>query len=78
MTESRPTPRWVPILAVATILALAALMAGPERVLKLARGVVPSEQTLRDLPAAAGWSLARDVEILLATVPAVISGRGAY
>ena len=59
MTESRPTPRWVPILAVATILALAALMAGPERVLKLARGVVPSERTLRDLPAAAGWSLAR-------------------
>jgi exopolysaccharide biosynthesis polyprenyl glycosylphosphotransferase len=26
----------------------------------------------------AGWSLARDLEILLATVPAVISGRGAY
>jgi len=25
-----------------------------------------------------GWSLARDVEILLATVPAVLSGRGAY
>jgi len=26
----------------------------------------------------AGWSLARDLEILLATVPAVLSGRGAY
>jgi len=26
----------------------------------------------------AGWSLARDMEILLATVPAVLSGRGAY
>ena len=26
----------------------------------------------------AGWSLARDVEILCATVPAVLSGRGAY
>jgi len=26
----------------------------------------------------AGWSLARDIEILLATLPAVISGRGAY
>ena len=25
----------------------------------------------------AGWSLARDVEILLATFPAVITGRGA-
>ena len=26
----------------------------------------------------AGWSLARDIEILLATVPAVLAGRGAY
>jgi lipopolysaccharide/colanic/teichoic acid biosynthesis glycosyltransferase len=26
----------------------------------------------------AGWSLARDVELVLATVPAVLSGRGAY
>jgi lipopolysaccharide/colanic/teichoic acid biosynthesis glycosyltransferase len=26
----------------------------------------------------AGWSLARDLEILCATVPAVLSGRGAY
>ena len=26
----------------------------------------------------AGWSLARDIEILFATVPAVLSGRGAY
>ena len=26
----------------------------------------------------AGWSLARDVEIILATIPAVLSGRGAY
>jgi lipopolysaccharide/colanic/teichoic acid biosynthesis glycosyltransferase len=26
----------------------------------------------------AGWSLSRDVEILLATIPAVLSGRGAY
>lgn len=26
----------------------------------------------------AGWSLARDLELLLATVPAVLSGRGAY
>jgi exopolysaccharide biosynthesis polyprenyl glycosylphosphotransferase len=25
-----------------------------------------------------GWSLARDIEILLATIPAVLSGRGAY
>jgi lipopolysaccharide/colanic/teichoic acid biosynthesis glycosyltransferase len=26
----------------------------------------------------AGWSLARDFEILVATIPAVMSGRGAY
>ena len=25
-----------------------------------------------------GWSLARDIEILLATIPVVLSGRGAY
>ena len=25
-----------------------------------------------------GWSLARDIEILFATLPAVLSGRGAY
>ena len=26
----------------------------------------------------AGWSLARDIEILIATIPVVLSGRGAY
>jgi lipopolysaccharide/colanic/teichoic acid biosynthesis glycosyltransferase len=26
----------------------------------------------------AGWTLARDIEILAATVPAVLSGRGAW
>jgi exopolysaccharide biosynthesis polyprenyl glycosylphosphotransferase len=31
-----------------------------------------------DFQYATGWSLARDLEILLATVPAVLSGRGAY
>jgi lipopolysaccharide/colanic/teichoic acid biosynthesis glycosyltransferase len=25
-----------------------------------------------------GWSLARDIEILLATLPVVVTGRGAY
>ena len=33
---------------------------------------------LDDYQYVAGWSLARDIEILLATLPAVISGRGAY
>jgi lipopolysaccharide/colanic/teichoic acid biosynthesis glycosyltransferase len=26
----------------------------------------------------AGWTLVRDIEILLATIPAVLSGRGAW
>jgi exopolysaccharide biosynthesis polyprenyl glycosylphosphotransferase len=39
----------------------------------------PFQEMVRfDYQYVAGWSLARDVEILLATVPAVISGRGAY
>lgn len=58
MPEPRPTPRWVPILAIASLLALASLFAGPERVLRLARGVM-TEHSLRDLPAAAALSLWR-------------------
>jgi exopolysaccharide biosynthesis polyprenyl glycosylphosphotransferase len=39
----------------------------------------PFQEMVRfDYQYVAGWSLARDVEILLATIPAVISGRGAY
>ncbi|MEK6228443.1 MAG: sugar transferase [Actinomycetota bacterium] len=39
----------------------------------------PFDEMVRfDYQYVAGWSLARDVEILLATVPAVLSGRGAY
>jgi len=39
----------------------------------------PFEEMIRlDYEYVAGWSLARDIEILLATVPAVLSGRGAY
>jgi lipopolysaccharide/colanic/teichoic acid biosynthesis glycosyltransferase len=36
------------------------------------------ERLRLDYQYVAGWSLARDVQILLATVPAVLSGRGAY
>jgi exopolysaccharide biosynthesis polyprenyl glycosylphosphotransferase len=36
------------------------------------------EMVRLDYQYVAGWSLSRDVEILLATVPAVLSGRGAY
>jgi exopolysaccharide biosynthesis polyprenyl glycosylphosphotransferase len=36
------------------------------------------ERVMFDYQYVAGWSLARDFEILLATIPAVLSGRGAY
>ncbi len=39
----------------------------------------PFQEMVRfDYQYVAGWSLARDIEILLATLPAVLSGRGAY
>jgi exopolysaccharide biosynthesis polyprenyl glycosylphosphotransferase len=43
------------------------------------RSQSPFQEMVRfDYQYVAGWSLARDVEILLATIPAVVSGRGAY
>ena len=43
------------------------------------RSESPFQEMVRlDYQYVAGWSLARDIEILLATVPAVMSGRGAY
>jgi lipopolysaccharide/colanic/teichoic acid biosynthesis glycosyltransferase len=43
------------------------------------RSQSPFQEMVRfDYQYVAGWSLARDIEILLATIPAVISGRGAY
>src|SRR3954447_25555870 len=43
------------------------------------RSNIPFHEMIRfDYQYVAGWSLARDLEILLATLPAVISGRGAY
>ena len=43
------------------------------------RSNIPFQDMIRfDYQYVAGWSLARDVEILLATLPAVLSGRGAY
>lgn len=39
----------------------------------------PFQEMVRfDYQYVAGWSLARDIEILFATLPAVVSGRGAY
>jgi exopolysaccharide biosynthesis polyprenyl glycosylphosphotransferase len=43
------------------------------------RSQSPFQEMVRfDYQYVAGWSLARDIEILLATLPAVMSGRGAY
>ncbi len=43
------------------------------------RSQSPFQEMVRfDYQYVAGWSLARDIEILFATVPAVMSGRGAY
>ncbi len=43
------------------------------------RSNIPFQDMIKfDYQYVAGWSLARDIEILLSTLPAVISGRGAY
>jgi len=43
------------------------------------RSHIPFDEMLRfDYQYVAGWSLARDLEILLSTVPVVLSGRGAF
>ena len=43
------------------------------------RSHIPFQEMVKfDYQYVAGWSLARDIEILLATLPVVISGRGAY
>ncbi|OGF14470.1 MAG: hypothetical protein A2W00_00075 [Candidatus Eisenbacteria bacterium RBG_16_71_46] len=68
MSESRPSPRWLPAALVVALLALAALFVGPDRVLRLAAEVAPREPALRDLPAAAGWSLLRMTASYLASV----------
>jgi exopolysaccharide biosynthesis polyprenyl glycosylphosphotransferase len=52
-------------------------MTGPWQV--YGRSQSPFQEMVRfDYQYVAGWSLARDIEILLATLPAVMSGRGAY
>ena len=52
-------------------------MTGPWQI--QGRSETPFQEMVRlDYQYVSGWSLARDIEILLATVPAVLSGRGAY
>ena len=53
--------------------------ASPARGRSPGRSNIPFQEMVRfDYQYVAGWSLARDIEILLATIPAVLSGRGAY
>jgi NitT/TauT family transport system permease protein len=54
----RSPARWLPVVVVAALLGLGALLFGPERVADLASVVRPAPE-LRDLPSAAGWSLMR-------------------
>ena len=43
------------------------------------RSHIPFQEMVKfDYQYVAGWSLARDLEIILATIPAVLAGRGAY
>jgi exopolysaccharide biosynthesis polyprenyl glycosylphosphotransferase len=43
------------------------------------RSDIPFQEMVRfDYQYVSGWSIARDIEILLATIPVVLSGRGAY
>lgn len=56
--EIREAPRWLPVAAVTLLLAVAAFVIGPDRVLRVARDVV-TEPTLASLPSAAAWSLLR-------------------
>ena len=68
MALLRPTPRWLPIVAVAVALGFAATANGPQQVLDLARGVVRAEPSFRELPAAAGWSLLRMTGSYIASI----------
>lgn len=85
MFDLRPSSRWLPVLAVAVLLALAALVQAPERVLELARDVVRPQPSFRELPAAAGWSLLRMTASYVASLvlawtlgyAAAVSARGA-
>ncbi len=65
MTETRQVPRWLPLLVVAVLLALAALSHGPEQVLQLARTAPWRGHGFGQLPAAAGWSVFRMVASMM-------------
>lgn len=58
MSEQRTTPPWLPVVAGLAFVALFGLVLGPERVLRVASGVVRAPQAGDLLPSAA-WSLVR-------------------
>ena len=62
MAETRRTPGWLPVAAVAAVLAVAALTGlfrNPGPALRMAAHLVPPIATFADLPRAALWSLLR-------------------
>ncbi len=71
MPETRRAPAWLPVAAVAIVLALAALpglFLSPRPVLKLAADLLPPVARFADLPAAVVWSLMRLTGAYLASL----------
>lgn len=71
MPETRRAPGWLPIAAVAIVLALAALpglFLSPRPVLRIAADLIPPPAKFADLPAAAAWSLMRLTGAYLASL----------
>ena len=71
MPETRRAPGWLPVAAVAIVLALAALpglFLSPRPVLRLAADLIPPVAKFADLPIAAFWSLMRLTGAYLASL----------
>ncbi|MEK7823660.1 MAG: ABC transporter permease subunit [Candidatus Eisenbacteria bacterium] len=71
MPETRRTPGWLPVAAVAVVLAVAALTGlfqNPRPLLRLAADLVPPVASFADLPGAAMWSLLRLTGAYLASL----------